>query len=50
MPKAPKNAPRCQDDGIVGTVTGIAGIIIVMNLLKIVVGISSDLKNQSANY
>ena len=47
MPKAPKNTPRCQDDGIVGTVTGIAGTIIANEIIKDVVGIASSLRNQT---
>lgn len=44
MPKPPNNVPRCQDDGIIGTVTGMAGIIICNELIKNSVGISSNLK------
>ena len=47
MPKAPKNTPRCQDDGIVGTVTGIAGTIIANEVIKDVVGIVTSLRNQT---
>ena len=44
MPRPPKNMPRCQDDGIIGTVTGLAGIVICNELIKDCVGIPSDLK------
>ena len=47
MPKAPNNSPRCQDEGIMGTVTGIAGTIISNELIKNAVGISSNLTNQT---
>jgi len=46
MPEPPNNAPRCQDDGIVGTVTGMAGIIICNELIKNSVEISSELKGK----
>ena len=46
MPRPPNNVPRCQDDGIIGTVTGMAGIIISNELIKNSVGISSDLKGK----
>ena len=47
MPKEPQNTTRCQDDGILGTVTGIAGTIISNELIKDAVGISSSLKNEA---
>ena len=40
MPRPPQNVPRCQDDGIIGTVTGMAGIIICNELIKNSVGIN----------
>ena len=46
MPKPPNNVPRCQDDGIIGTVTGMAGIIICNELIKNSVEIFSDLKGK----
>tara|TARA_B100000614_G_scaffold112902_1_gene101274 strand:+ start:120 stop:863 length:744 start_codon:yes stop_codon:yes gene_type:complete len=46
MPKPPQNVLRCQDDGIIGTVTGVAGIIICNELIKNSVGMSSNLKNE----
>ena len=46
MPRPPIDVPRCQDDGIIGTVTGTAGIIISNELIKNSVGISSDLKGK----
>ena len=46
MPRPPNNVPRCQDDGIIGTVTGMAGIIISNELIKNSVGIASDLKSK----
>ncbi len=46
MPKPPSNVPRCQDDGIVGTVTGMAGIIICNEVIKNIVEIFSDLKGK----
>ena len=46
MPEPPNNAPRCQDDGIIGTVTGMAGIIICNELIKNSVEISSELKGK----
>ena len=46
MPRPPNNVPSCQDDGIIGTVTGLAGIIISNELIKNSVGISSDLKGK----
>ena len=46
MPKPPSNVPRCQDDGIVGTVTGMAGIIICNEVIKNSVEIFSDLKGK----
>ena len=45
MPKAPKNLNRCQDEGILGTVTGTVGTIIFNELIKDAVGIDSNLKN-----
>ncbi len=45
MPNAPKNLNRCQDEGILGTVTGIVGTIISNELIKDAVGIDSNLKN-----
>ena len=39
MPKAPKNLNRCQDEGILGTVTGTVGTIISNELIKDAVGI-----------
>ena len=47
MPKEPQNNTRCQDDGILGTVTGVAGTIISNELIKDAVGIPSSLKNQA---
>ncbi len=47
MPKVPNNSPRCQDEGIVGTVTGITGTIISNELIKDAVGISSNLTNET---
>ena len=47
MPEVPQNIPNCQDDGIIGTVTGIAGIIISNELIKDSVGILSNLRNQA---
>ena len=47
MPKEPQNTARCQDDGILGTVTGIAGTIISNELIKDAVGIPSSLKNEA---
>tara|TARA_B100000963_G_scaffold96049_1_gene82815 strand:+ start:3897 stop:4640 length:744 start_codon:yes stop_codon:yes gene_type:complete len=47
MPRPPQNVPRCQDDGIIGTVTGMAGIIICNELIKNSVGINSNLKNET---
>ena len=46
MPKPQSNVPRCQDDGIVGTVTGMAGIIICNEVIKNSVEIFSDLKGK----
>ena len=46
MPKSPQITPRCQDDGILGTVTGIAGTIISNELIKDTVGIVSKFKNE----
>ena len=34
MPKAPNISPSCQDEGILGTVTGSAGAIISNELIK----------------
>lgn len=47
MPRPPQNVPRCQDDGIIGTVTGMAGILICNELIKNGVGINSNLKNET---
>ena len=47
MPKEPQNTTRCQDDGILGTVTGVAGTIISNELIKDAVGIPSNLKNEA---
>ena len=46
MPSAPKISPRCQDEGILGTVTGTVGTIIANELIKNVVGIKSHLTNE----
>ena len=46
MPRPPNIVPSCQDEGIIGTVTGLAGIIISNELIKNSVGISSDLKDK----
>lgn len=46
MPFAPKISPRCQDEGILGTVTGTVGTIIANELIKNVVGIKSHLTNE----
>jgi len=46
MPRPPQNVLRCQDDGIIGTVTGMAGIIICNELIKNSVGMNSNLKNE----
>ena len=45
MPQIPKITPRCQDEGILGTVTGTAGSLIANELIKEVTGINSDLLN-----
>lgn len=45
MPKAPNISPSCQDEGILGTVTGSAGAIISNELIKNIAGIKSNLKN-----
>ena len=45
MPKAPNISPNCQDEGILGTVTGSAGAIISYELIKSITGIKSNLKN-----
>ena len=45
MPQIPKITPRCQDEGILGTVTGTAGSLISNELIKEVTGINSDLLN-----
>jgi len=47
MPKAPKISPRCQDDGIIGTVTGTVGTIIANELIKDTAGIKSNLLNET---
>ena len=47
MPKAPKISPRCQDEGIIGTVTGTAGTIIANELIKDTAGIKSNLLNET---
>ena len=45
MPKAPHISPSCQDEGIIGTVTGSAGTIIANELIKDATGIKSNLQN-----
>jgi len=45
MPKAPHISPSCQDEGILGTVTGSAGTIIANELIKDTTGIKSNLQN-----
>jgi len=46
MPSEPKVSPRCQDEGILGTVTGTAGTIIANELIKDVTDIGSSLVNK----
>ncbi len=47
MPKAPQISPRCQDEGILGTVTGTVGTIISNELIKDTAGIKSTLLNKA---
>ncbi len=47
MPKAPEISPRCQDEGILGTVTGTVGSIISNELIKDTSGIRSNLLNEA---
>ena len=47
MPRAPQHSLSCQDDGILGTVTGIVGTIISNELIKDTVGLYSNLKNET---
>ena len=45
MPKPPNNTPRCQDEGILGTVTGITATLIANEILKEIAGVKSTLQN-----
>ena len=45
MPKSPNNTPRCQDEGILGTVTGITATLIANEVLKEIAGVKSTLQN-----
>ncbi len=46
MPKPPSETPRCQDEGILGTVTGLAGTIIANELIKEIVQLKSSITNR----
>ena len=44
MPE-PKLSPRCQDEGILGTVTGVVGTLIANEILKVITNNKSQLLN-----
>ena len=46
MPKAPSQTPRCQDKGILGTVTNITGTIIVNEMIKDITNLKSSIVNR----
>ena len=46
MPRPPTETPRCQDEGILGTVTGLAGTIIANELIKEIVHLKSSITNR----
>lgn len=46
MPKAPSQTPRCQDEGILGTVTNITGTIIVNEMIKDITNLKSSIVNR----
>ena len=35
MPSEPKLSPRCQDEGILGTVTGVVGTLIANEIFEL---------------
>ena len=45
MPSEPKLSPRCQDEGILGTVTGVVGTLIANEILKVITNNKSQLLN-----
>ncbi len=45
MPSKPKLSVRCQDEGILGTVTGVVGILIANEVLKVITNNKSQLLN-----
>ncbi len=46
MPEAPQNNIKCQEEGILGSVTGTVGLILFNELIKEIVEIGSNLLNQ----
>lgn len=46
MPRPPTETPRCQDEGILGTVTGLAGTIIANELIKEIAQLKSSITNR----
>ena len=46
MPRPPFETPRCQDEGILGTVTGLAGNIIANELIKEIAQLKSSITNR----
>ena len=45
MPSKPKLSIRCQDEGILGTVTGVVGTLIANEILKVITNNKSQLLN-----
>ena len=43
MPEVPKVTARCQDEGILGTVTGVVGTLIANEIIKVITKIESSL-------
>ena len=43
MPEAPNINARCQDEGILGTVTGVVGTLIANEIIKVITNIESTL-------